>query len=124
MSHGKTGTVYIFQARKGPIYAASILSSKRANTNETAYEYDALQRLVKTTDELNGEIDTAWTKLDEVDSITDARDNATEYDTNAFGEVVEEYSPDHGNIIQIGGTDYTYDGLNRLKQEDGGRTIG
>jgi len=67
-----------------------------------------LQRLVKTTDELNGETDTAWTALDEVDSITDARDNATEYDTNAFGEVVEEYSPDRGTIT------YTYDSAGNL----------
>jgi len=29
----------------------------------------------------------------------------------------------NGNITQIGGTDYTYDALNRLKQEDDGSTI-
>ncbi len=32
-------------------------------------------------------------------------------------------SDSNGNITQIGGTDYTYDALNRLKQEDDGSTI-
>src|SRR5690606_19378832 len=71
----------------------------------------------------------AWNDLDDPASVTDARSNATEYDYNAFGEVVEEVSPDRGTLtfeytsagnfssrIDARGkeTDYTYDDLRRV----------
>lgn len=100
-----------------------------ANTNETDFAYDGLQRLADTTDALNGVTDPSYNSLNQTISVKDPRNNSTAYTYNAFGDVTQINSPDTGvtNIVvdKAGNmtqrtdargvvTNYTYDALNRL----------
>ncbi len=107
---------------------------KKAGRSSIWYAHDALNRLEKITYYLNDaspiEINIASTTLDQLDSVTDQRNNVTDYSTNALGDVttidspdsgITEYTPDKaGNITNI--TDarniaiiIDYDALNRVK---------
>jgi len=100
-----------------------------ANSNVTAYAYDALGRLVSSTDALSGDITEMINDLDQTTGIEDPRANVTTYGYNAFGDVTQIVSPDTGtasymhdkagNVTQridarSVTTNYTYDALNRL----------
>lgn len=99
------------------------------NFNNTLLTYDALDRLVRSTDALNGLTTSTLNDLDQATSITDPRDNATQYVYNAFGNLIQEISPDRGTTtytVDLAGntlkrtdargiaTNYKYDALNRL----------
>jgi RHS repeat-associated protein len=95
----------------------------------TQYAYDALNRLIATTDALKGIVRQQYNKNDQVTQVTDQRGLVTRYRYNGFGEKVLQISPDTGTTTyaydQAGNmiskrdargitSEYNYDALNRL----------
>lgn len=82
------------------------------------HEYDALNRLTKTTDANGGDTTYHYNELDQLISVTDPRGLTTSYEYNVFGEVTRQTSPDSGL------TSYTYDEAGNLatKTDARGRT--
>lgn len=62
----------------------------------TTYTYDALNRLTKAKDPLNGEALMAYGPQDEVLTATDQRGVVTSYTYNGFGDLLTLASPDRG----------------------------
>jgi YD repeat-containing protein len=96
---------------------------------ETMLAYDALDRLISTTDSLGGVVSKSYDAADNVTAVQDARGVVTTYTYNGFNEVISESSPDigtvtytrdsAGNIISRTDargvvTNYTHDALNRV----------
>jgi YD repeat-containing protein len=89
----------------------------------------ALNRQVSDTDPANGVVSYTYNALDQLLTVKDARNNTTTYIPNAFGETVQEQSPDtglttktytNGRLTTL--TDarnithsYTYDAAGRIK---------
>jgi RHS repeat-associated protein len=97
--------------------------------NSTSQAFDALNRLVETTDAANGVVYQGYNSLNQVTHITDQRGLTTEYQYNGFGEKVKQISPDTGttvyqynnagllsgkvdNVGQV--TEYDYDAIGRV----------
>ncbi len=95
--------------------------------------HDALDRLARTEDALQGHTDLTQNPLDDLTRHSDPRGLATTFDTDAFGQVRGETSPDRGTTTATydpagnlktrtdarGKTlTYSYDALNRLTKID------
>ncbi len=94
--------------------------------------YDALDRLARSEDALQGHTNVARDVLDGITAVTDPKGLATVYETDAFGQVRKETSPDRGVTTYAYDpagnlktrtdargvvTTYTYDALNRLTRK-------
>lgn len=63
--------------------------------NKTAYAYDALNRLVATTN-TSGVIEQNYNRQSQITSVRDQRGLVTEYRYNGFGDKIAQISPDTG----------------------------
>ena len=77
--------------------------------------YDALGRLARGEDALQGHTDVARDATDSVTAVTDPRGLNTVYEADAFGQVRKETSPDRGVTL------YTYDPAGNLKTKTDAR---
>ena len=96
-------TEYGYDAQGNPTLRADPLS------HSTRTHYDALDRLARSEDALQGQTDVVRTVLDEVAGVTDPKGLNTAYEKDAFGQVRKETSPDRGITL------YTYDAAGNLK---------
>ena len=87
--------------------AGNRIQVEDALNNKTTMAYDALNRLVQSSDS-TGEMLTTYTAYDQIASFTDQRGLTTEYIYNGFGEKIAQVSPDTGT------THYTYDKASNL----------
>ena len=83
------------------------------NNNPTNYAFDALDRLITTTDAALGDTDYIYDDRDNLTGVIDPNGNTTSYAYDAFDNLTSQTSPDTGS------TAYTYDDAgNRLSQTD------
>ena len=125
----------------------TLTTNQAAVTSRTTqYEYDALNRLKKTThlkptvNEQDQVISQTYDARDNVLTVTDPRHLTTRYEYNGFDELIKQTSPDTGVTtldmktvpgLQSSRTDArnkivntTYDGIGRpLQQIEGGETV-
>lgn len=87
--------------------AGNLTEVEDALGNKTAKAYDALNRLIRTTD-ASGDIAQTYDLLNRITSVTDQRGLTTEYAYNGFGEKITQTSPDTGV------THYRYDAAGNL----------
>lgn len=100
-----------------------------SNTDETKFEYDALNRRTTAIDALLGVTRFSFDALDQLTRVTDPRNLVTQYTVNALGDVTKLESQDTavtdktydeaGNVKTSTNTrgivaTYTYDALNRV----------
>jgi RHS repeat-associated protein len=67
--------------------------------NSTSQAFDALNRLIETTEASGGVIYQDYNSQNKVTHITDQRGLTTEYQYNGFGEKVKQISPDTGTTV-------------------------
>jgi YD repeat-containing protein len=90
---------------------------KDPRNNLYGYSYDALQRLVRTTDEVGAQVNVTRNGQDDVTAYQDPRSITTTYVRNGFGEVIQAVSPDAGT------TTYTRDARGLVTSETDGRGV-
>jgi YD repeat-containing protein len=90
---------------------------KDPRNNLYGYSYDALQRLVRTTDQVGAEVNVTRNGQGDVTAYQDPRSITTSYVLNGFGEVIQEVSPDAGT------TTYTRDTRGLVTSETDGRLL-
>ena len=78
-----------------------------ARDQRTTSDYDALDRLITTTDPLNGRIGYTYDAQDNLRTVTDPRNRVTTYTYNGYDELTRLESPDTGI------TEHTYDAAGR-----------
>ena len=103
--------------------------SRTPKQHSTTSSFDALDRLVSSTDPLNGVTQLAYDAQDNLTQVQDPRGITTQYEYDGLGNLTRLISPDSGTTTYthdaagnvIGKTDargvvttYTYDALNRL----------
>lgn len=98
-----TVTAYGYDAQGNPTLRTDPL------LHVTRATYDALDRLARHEDALQGHTDVARDVTDNITAVTDPKGLNTVYETDAFGQVRKETSPDRGV------TTYTYDAAGNLK---------
>lgn len=79
--------------------------------------YDALDRLARNEDALQGHADVARDVTDSITTVTDPKGLNTAYAMDAFGQIRQETSPDRGV------TAYTYDDAGNLKTRTDARGV-
>ena len=99
------------------------------DNHSSSYGYDALNRLSKITDALNGVTDFAYDAQDQLTQVTDPKRLSTAYGVDGLGQLKQTTSPDTGVATQTYDsagnvktstnarghtTTYTYDALNRV----------
>lgn len=101
-----------------------------AESKNTYFGYDALDRLETTTNELNNTSTTTYDAQDNITSVTDLRGLVTGYTYDGLANRTEQNSPDtgitqylahdgNGNVLtmvdaSLQSTSYSYDALNRI----------
>ena len=110
----------------------NVTSTTDAANHTTTQAFDALNRLIRTADPLNGVTQDCYDAQGNLASVTDPRGLKTSYVFNGFGQVIEASSPDTGitvyrldpagNVISETDargvvTNFTYDALNRVTSE-------
>ncbi|QZN79691.1 DUF6531 domain-containing protein [Stenotrophomonas sp. DR822] len=123
---GNNATGFAYDANGNP---QSVTDALQRVTNQ---QYDALNRLAQTLQDVGGvaaEIRSQYNALDQVTQVTDPKGLHTTYAYNGFGDLTGQVSPDSGNTtftVDAAGnrktrTDargvtatYSYDALNRL----------
>lgn len=114
--------------------ASGNLLTSDDSANTTSYTYDALDRLVSTTDALQGVAQYGYDAQDNLVSVQDPRGNTTNYQYDGLGNLTQQTSPDTGvtgftgydaagNLLSRTDargvtTSYTYDALSRLTTID------
>lgn len=88
-----------------------------SNTDETKFEYDALNRRTTAIDALLGVTRFSFDALDQLTRVTDPRNLVTQYTVNALGDVTKLESPDTAV------TDKTYDEAGNVKTSANARGI-
>lgn len=88
-----------------------------SNTDETKFEYDALNRRTTAIDALLGVTSFSFDALDQLTRVTDPRNLVTQYTVNALGDVTKLESPDTAV------TDKTYDEAGNVKTSTNARGI-
>ena len=97
-------------------------------SNIFAYGFDALNRLIKETDEQNASVNLTRNGIDAITAYQDPRSLTTTYVRNGFGDIIQEVSPDRGSTTDVRDarglvtqrtdaraivTNYTYDNAGR-----------
>ena len=96
-------------------YAGNVLTQQGpiAGQSPTVLQYDALNRLIQSTDPASGISQYAYNAIDIIKSVTDPNSHTTTYTYNALGDLTQLSSPDTGT------TAYEYDSAgNRSAQVD------
>lgn len=108
---------------------SNLVSETDADSRQTTYQIDALDRVLVTTDAANGQTQFSYDTQDNITSVTDPEGKTTNYTYNGYGDQLTVDSPDTGVTTstydaagnRISSTDargitasYTYDALNRL----------
>ena len=81
---------------------SNLVGINDARNNDWENQFDNLDRLIKEIDPLGAQTDYELTAINDnrnpLSSVTDARDIATIYNRNGFGEVMEEISAERGTM--------------------------
>ena len=91
---------------RGPLLRSSrAFAARRSSTGASrrAYRsaYDALSRLIRTTDQESAQVNLTRDGQDQVTAYQDPRSITTRYVRNGFGEVIQEASPDAGTTVVV-----------------------
>ena len=111
----------------------NVISQTDAQNRKTKMDYDALNRLIKTTDALNGVTQQAYDVRNNIVSVTDANGSVTRYEFDKANRNIKETRPlgeattyqyDVGSNLTMRTNgkgeqrQYTYDGANRRTKEE------